>query len=157
MCTKFDIPSWTGLVCVVFTSFVNRPTNRRMPRQAPAPYHNRIKKNPLLGYIWSSTAKVKILPHHLFGALKAKITPFFCKNQHEIRKKLAQNTPFASTFQKNFPGEAPAPPPARGDIPRVPTVLEKSLNFGFSLKVLENEFVLEKSLNLGDLPWIFNW
>ena len=32
---------------------------------------------------------------------------------------------------------------------RVPTVLEKSWNFGFPWKVLENEFVLEKSLNLG--------
>ena len=27
----------------------------------------------------------------------------------------------------------------------------------FPWKVLENEFVLEKSLNLGDLPWNFNW
>ena len=35
---------------------------------------------------------------------------------------------------------------------KVPTVLENSLNFGFSWKLLENENVFEKSLNLGDLP-----
>ena len=28
-CTKFDIPSWNGLVCIVLTSFVHRQTDTR--------------------------------------------------------------------------------------------------------------------------------
>ena len=38
-----------------------------------------------------------------------------------------------------------------------PQSLKSPWILGFPWKVLENEFVLEKSLNLGDLPWNFNW
>ena len=30
MCTKFDGPHWKGSVCIVFTSFVDRPTDRQI-------------------------------------------------------------------------------------------------------------------------------
>ena len=38
-----------------------------------------------------------------------------------------------------------------------PQSLKSPWILAFPWKVLENEFVLEKSLNLGDLPWNFNW
>ena len=41
--------------------------------------------------------------------------------------------------------------------PGFPQSLKSPWILGFPWKVLENEFVLEKSLNLGDLPWNFNW
>ena len=42
-------------------------------------------------------------------------------------------------------------------VPGFPQSLKSPWILGFPWKVLENEFVLEKSLNLGDLPWNFNW
>ena len=47
MCTKFEGPSWNSSVCIVFTSFVDRPTDRQTDgrtdgqtdAQTPAPYH----------------------------------------------------------------------------------------------------------------------
>ena len=41
--------------------------------------------------------------------------------------------------------------------PGFPQSLKSPWILGFPWKVLENVFVLEKSLNLGDLPWNFNW
>ena len=38
-----------------------------------------------------------------------------------------------------------------------PQSLKSPWILGFPWKVLENDFVLEKSLNLGYLPWNFNW
>ena len=40
MYTKFDGPSWNGSVCIVFTSFVDKPTDTQTDAQTDAPYHN---------------------------------------------------------------------------------------------------------------------
>ena len=45
----------------------------------------------------------------------------------------------------------------QGSNPGFPQSLKSPWILGFPWKVLENEFVLEKSLKLGDLPWNFNW
>ena len=39
-CTKFDSPSWNGSVCIMSTSFVDRPTER----QTPVPYLNKTSR-----------------------------------------------------------------------------------------------------------------
>ena len=78
------------------------------------PYCMKIK-NTLLGFIWSSKAEVKILPHQVYRSFEGKnYTSLWRRNQHEFcKKKLAQNAPFASNFQKCF-GGVPGPPPAGG-------------------------------------------
>ena len=78
------------------------------------PYCMKIK-NALLGFIWSSKAEVKILPHQVYRSFEGKnYTSFWRRNQHEFcKKKLAQNAPFWSNFQKCF-GGVPGHPPAGG-------------------------------------------
>ena len=53
-CTKFDCPSWNGSVCIVFTSFVDRRTDR----QTPAPYHNTSRQ---VGRIKTCMAYIKLV------------------------------------------------------------------------------------------------
>ena len=51
------------------------------------PYCMKIK-NALLGFIWSSKAEVKILPHQVYRSFEGKnYTSFWRRNQHEFCKK----------------------------------------------------------------------
>ena len=62
MCIKFDGPSWNGSVCIVFTTFADKPTDRRpdrqTDRQTPAPYHNTSRQ---VGHIITTNELVAIM------------------------------------------------------------------------------------------------
>ena len=102
--------------------------------------------SPLFSCIWSSTAKVKFLPHYVYiedRSFEGKnYTQFFGKNQHELGKnglRMHQSSETHSLFlrlrcvnkrgsptmecticihfSKIFPGETPGSPPAGGVSP----------------------------------------
>ena len=75
-------------------------------------------KNSLLGFIWSSNSKVKILPHHVYRSFEGKIyTDIWGRNQHEFCKKRVQNAPFASDYQKCSRGRPSRAQTCRSGIP----------------------------------------
>ena len=79
----------------------------------PPPILREDKKFPLVGFIWSSTGKVKILPHHIYRRSelwRQKLhTIFWGKIDTNSAKKWAQDAPFASIFQKFSRGRPPNP------------------------------------------------
>ena len=91
------------------------------------------------GFIWSSKAKVKILPHHVqciskIGALKAKIAhKFFGKKSTRTRQKMGSECTICVHFSKVFPGEAPRTPTCgRGYPPPALSPCGASRRFGYA-------------------------
>ena len=82
MCTKFEGPSWNGSVCIMFTSFVDRPIDRQTDRQTdgqtPTPYHNtsrqvgRIKIEQFLK-TGDSVNHIPSILEHSFSLVKPQI------------------------------------------------------------------------------------
>ena len=81
----------------------------------PPPLIVRVSKTPLLGFMLSSTAKVKIIPHHVYRSFEGKITHNFVGKI--LLQKMGSECTICIHFSRFFPGEAPGPPPAKGVSP----------------------------------------
>ena len=93
-------------------------------------------KNFPSGFIWSSTAEVKIrhrCVYRISELWRQKLhTIFWGKNKHELGKKWAQNAPFASIFLKFSGGGPPDPHRQEGVSPPAPSSCGASRRFGYA-------------------------
>ena len=100
-------------------------------RGDPAPPYCEKIKIPLFGF--SSTAKVKNFPHHVYRRSEIWKQTFWGKKSTRTRQKWATNAPFASVFQNFSRGDPDPPPPLLREDKNVPSLaFPQQLRWKFS-------------------------